>query len=151
MQNAIKLIATFFYIGYSPVARGTMSALSVLVVYYFVKDNPAIYVCTALFMILLGFLVSGKAEKIFGKKDAPEITIDDACGMLVALFLIPQNINYITAAFFMYRAFDILKVPPTRKIENLKGSSGIMLDDIIAGIYTNIILQTIHYTLSTIH
>ena len=148
MQNAIKLIATFFYTGYSPVAGGTISSLLVLAVYYFVKDNPAIHACAALGMIFLGFLVTGKAEKIFGKKDAPEITIDEACGMLVALFLIPQNIIYIAAAFFMYRAFDILKVPPMKKIENLKSSSGIMLDDIIAGVYTNIILQAIHYTLS---
>jgi len=148
MQNVIKLIATFFYIGYSPVAGGTLSALSVLAVYYFVKDNPAIHACTALFLILLGFLVTSKAEKIFRKKDAPEITIDDACGMLIALFLIPQNIVYIAAAFFIYRAFDIFKAPPMRKIENLKGSSGIMLDDIVAGVYTNIVIHAIYLILN---
>ena len=148
MQNAIKLIATFFYVGYFPVAKATVSAFAALAIYYFIKDNTIVYAGVVFFMVSLGFFVSGKAEKIFGKKDAPEITIDDACGMLIALFLIPQNLIYITAAFFMYRAFDILKVPPSRRIENLKGSSGIMLDDIIAGLYTNVAIRIIYLILN---
>ena len=145
MRSITKLIATFFYAGYLPIAGGTISAFLALGLYYFIKDNTIIYACVVLFMVFLGFLVSSRAEKIFGKKDAAEITIDDASGMLIALFLIPQQLIYIILAFVIYRVFDILKVPPIRKVENLKGSSGIMLDDIIAGLYTNLIIHTIHY------
>jgi len=148
MQTIIKIFATFFYIGYLPVARGTLSALAALVLYYFVKDSLLCYTLTTLFLILAGFLVSGKAENIFNKKDASEITIDDASGMLVALFLIPQKPVYIITGFLLYRLFDITKIPPLKKIETLKGSAGVMCDDLVAGIYTNLILQALRLILN---
>lgn len=150
MHNVIKILATFFGIGYLPFATGSLAAVAALAVYYFIKINPVIYTAVTLLLIFLGFWVSDRAERIFGKKDASQITIDDACGMLVALFLVPQKLAYIVAALFIYRLFDILKVPPIGRLEGLKGGAGVMLDDIVAGIYTNLILQTIRYTLYAI-
>jgi len=137
-------------VGYAPVAQGTLAALAALVVYYLVRDNAWLFAGSTLFLVILGFLVSGRAERIFGKKDASQITIDDASGMLLALFLIPQRQAYIIAAFILYRMFDILKVQPAKRFEDLKGSPGIMLDDIVAGIYANLILQIVRCTLYVI-
>jgi len=150
MQSIIKITATFFGVGYAPVAQGTLAALAALVVYYLVRDNAWLFAGSTLFLVILGFLVSGRAERIFGKKDASQITIDDASGMLLALFLIPQRQAYIIAAFILYRMFDILKVQPAKRFEDLKGSPGIMLDDIVAGIYANLILQIVRCTLYVI-
>jgi len=142
VQKIIKLFATFFYIGYAPEAQGTLASLAALFLYYFVKDNLSLYIFTVLFLIVSGFLVSGKAEEIFKKKDASQITIDEASGMLVALFLIPPTWPYVIVGFILFRLLDIIKPQPIRKLEGLKGSAGVMLDDIAAGVLTNVILQT---------
>lgn len=141
MQTIVKTIATFFYIGYLPGPKGTFSALAALLVYCLIKGSILSYILITLILCLLGFLVSGRAEEIFGRKDAPQIVIDDACGMLVALFLVPQRLVYIISAVVLYRVLDIIKAPPIRRLEGLKGAPGVMLDDIVAGIYTNILLQ----------
>ncbi len=145
MRNAIiKILATFFGVGYFPLMRGTLSALAVFPAYYFIKDNAVVYTVTILLLCITGFFISDKAERIFKRKDASEITIDDACGALIALFLIPQRPLCIITAFILYRVFDIIKVPPARQLEALKGGYGIMLDDIVVGAYANIAVQILH-------
>ena len=71
------------------------------------------------------------------------IVIDEACGMLLALFFVPMTIFSVILGFFIFRILDILKPPPAKRMEKLTGSLGIMFDDIVAAIYTNLILQII--------
>lgn len=94
-------------------------------------------------LIILGFLVSGEAERILNIKDAKCIVIDEVCGMLLSLIFIPYNIKTVIIAFILFRILDSLKPYPAARLQNLKGSPGIMADDIVAGLYTNIILQII--------
>jgi len=61
--------------------------------------------------------------------------------MLISLFLLPVKLPVIILGFFLFRAFDTLKPPPLDRLQNLRGSAGVMLDDIVAAIYTNLILQ----------
>ena len=91
----------------------------------------------------MGVIFSGEAEKIYKRKDAQMIVIDEACGMLLALFFVPVSMFSIILGFFIFRIFDILKPPPAKRMEKLTGSLGIMFDDIVAEIYTNLILQII--------
>ncbi len=107
-------------------------------VYLLAKGNLLI-VCGT--FITLGFLVSGKAEGIFGKKDAQCIVIDEASGMLVALLFLPYDIKLVIIAFCLFRTLDILKPYPIKKLQELKGGFGIMADDIAAGLCVNLILQ----------
>jgi len=144
MSNVIKAIATFFYTGYLPM-RGTFASLFALLLYYIVRDSIGLYIFTTLFLIVLGFLVSSKAEKIFGAKDPGEVTIDEASGMMVALFLVPKLPIYVISGFILFRLFDIVKPPPIKRLEDIGGAPGIMLDDILAGIYANLILQVVYY------
>lgn len=143
MKKRIKLITSFFYLGHSPFMPGTMGSLGGLVVYFLVRNNDILYGFTILFLFVLGMLFSGEAEKVYKHKDAKMIVIDEACGMLLALFFVPVSIFSAVLGFFIFRILDILKPPPARRMEKLTGSLGVMFDDVIAAIYTNLILQII--------
>lgn len=143
MKKKIKLISSFFYIGHSPFMPGTMGSLGGLVVYFLVKSNEILYGFSILFLFILGIMFAGDAEKIYKRKDAKMIVIDEACGILLALFFVPSNMFSVILGFFLFRIFDILKPPPAKRMEQLSGAAGVMFDDIIAAIYTNFILQVI--------
>jgi len=146
MRKRIKLITSFFYLGHSPFMPGTMGSLGGLVVYFMVRSNDILYAFSILFLFTLGVLFAGEAEKIYKHKDPRMIVIDEACGMLLALFFVPFSIPAVILGFFLFRIFDILKPPPAKRMERKTGALGIMFDDIIAALYTNIILQVIFRT-----
>ena len=143
MRKRAELIASFFYLGHSPFMPGTVGSLAGLLVYLVVRHNNLVYAFSILFLFTLGAVFSGEAEKIYKRKDASMIVIDEACGMLLALFFVPYNIFLVILGFFIFRILDILKPPPAMRLEKLTGSLGIMFDDIIAALYTNLILQVI--------
>jgi len=92
-------------------------------------------------LTLLAVYASGEAERIFGRKDSPRIVIDEIVGFLWALALIGPTAGRIVAAFFLFRIFDILKPPPARWCQDrLPGGWGVVGDDVVAGIWTNVAL-----------
>ena len=143
MRKRIKFITSFFYLGHSPFMPGTIGSIGGLIVYFLVRNNEILYGFTILFLFLLGVLFSGEAERVYNRKDAKMIVIDEVTGMLLALFFVPFSIFSVVLGFFLFRIFDILKPPPAKRIEKLAGSKGVMFDDIIAALYTNLILQVI--------
>lgn len=143
MRRLIKITTSFFYLGHSPFMPGTLGSLAGLVIYFVVKDKFPIYAFSLIFLFVLGILFSAEAEKIYKRKDAEMIVIDEACGMMLSLLLVPYNLWLMILGFILFRVFDILKPPPARRIEKFSGAFGIMFDDIIAAIYTNLILQII--------
>jgi len=138
------MIASIFYIGYLPVAPGTLGSLAAVLLYYFICRNTIMMSAVILVIIILGFVTSGRVEKIFGEKDPDEIVIDEFAGMLISLYRIPPVMGYVVAGFLLFRFFDIVKPKPISSLEKLNGSLGIMSDDIIAGVYTNIALQVVY-------
>lgn len=138
------MTASVFYIGYLPIAPGTIGSLAALIPYYFICNNPALMTAVILAVSILGFMTSGRVEKMFGEKDPGEIVIDEFSGMLISLYRIPPAMGYVVTGFILFRFFDIVKPKPIKSLEKLKGGMGIMSDDIIAGVYTNIILQVIY-------
>jgi len=139
----IKTLSTFFYAGYLPLIPGTFASMVGLWLYYFIKDNPATYLILTFSLIILGFIISGRAEKIFHKKDHRAIVIDEVCGMLLSLLFIPFDPRFAIIAFFIFRLLDTVKPYPANRFQELKGSAGVMSDDIVAGLYTNVILQAV--------
>ncbi len=137
-----KNIATLGFIGYLPVAPGTWaSAIGVLLLMIF---NISLYVQGLLicFITIIGIASSTIAERVIGQKDSGHIVIDELLGYLISVFSLPVNYAILISAFFLFRFFDILKPFPIRFVEKkLNGGLGIMMDDILAGIYTNLILQ----------
>lgn len=143
MKKRIKLISSFFYLGHSPVMPGSIGSLGGLMLYFLVKNNEILYGFTILFVFFLGMIFSGEAEKIYKHKDARMIVIDEACGMLLALFCVPFCLYSVILGFFIFRILDIVKVWPSRNIEKMAGATGVMFDDIVAGVYTNVLLQIV--------
>lgn len=144
MNRLYKLIATVFYTGYIPFIPGTISSILAFLLYLLIRDIPFAMAIAIFLSVTLGFLSAGKAEALFKKKDPRSIVIDEFAGMLVALFLLPQKTIYAVAAFFLFRFFDVAKTWPIAGLERLRGSRGIMFDDIVAGIYANLLLQAIN-------
>jgi phosphatidylglycerophosphatase A len=83
-------------------------------------------------------------EEIFGK-DARQIVIDEVAGMAISLLFVPKEIKWYVIAFLLFRFFDIVKPPPARAVERVKGGWGVTLDDVIAGVYANVSLHMIYF------
>ena len=136
-----KFIATFCCVGLLPVAPGTMASAVGAALAFIFRFNVAGYAFVMVTVTVLGFFFAGEAERAIGKKDPGCIVIDEVSGMMISLFMLPLYWPIIVTGFFLFRAFDMFKIPPEDRFERLGGSAGIMLDDIMAGIYTNVTLQ----------
>lgn len=138
-QKAIVFLATGGWIGFSPVAPGTFGSLAALPICLLISLMPigaaAIFVVT---LIGLSTWIAHSAEKIEARKDPKQVVVDEICGMAITLFALPFTPFFIIGGFALFRVFDILKPFPIRWIDNnVHGGLGIMLDDIIAGIFAN--------------
>ncbi len=142
-NSLIKIISTFFFVGYLPFFPGTFASVVGIFLFYLVKNNMLIYLSLSLGLLILGFWVSGKAERLFGKKDAPCIVIDEVAGIFLCFLFIPYDTKLMLIGFVLFRIFDALKVFPAARLQEQRGSIGVMTDDIIAAIYTNILLQIV--------
>ena len=142
----IKLVATFFYTGYFPLIPGTFASFLGLILFFILSINTTLYILFTLCILALGFLVSGRAEQILAQKDSRYIVIDEVAGMLfsfISLLFFRYDLLIILIGFLLFRLLDTLKPYPASKIQGMHGSIGIMGDDIVAAIYTNIILQVV--------
>ena len=145
-----KLIATGFYSGYSPIAPGTAGSLVGVAIYLIPGfENPSSILIITIATFFIGVLVSKQMEKQLGGDPAP-VVIDEIVGMWISLMLLPKTLSVILITFFFFRAYDIFKPQPARYVEIYKNGWGIMLDDVVAGIYTNISVQTLILIFSTI-
>ena len=145
MKHFILLLATGFGVGYSPVAPGTLGTLIAIPVYYFLSNiSSPIYEITIVGFFFLSVWISENAEIFFGKKDDQRIVIDEIMGFLITMLWVPKTAILMVIGFFVFRFFDILKPFPIRRLEKrLKGGYGVVLDDVIAGVYANIILHLV--------
>ena len=132
----VKLIATFFYIGYLPLAPGSMASIAGVFIYVIFQANAVIYAGLLAIVIFLGFRVSDRMEEIVGSKDPSCIVIDEVAGIMIAFWGLPWHWSVIITAYFVFRAFDMFKIYPVNRLEEMKGGVGVMMDDIIAGLYT---------------
>lgn len=139
----VKILATFFYAGFFPLVPGTFASMLGIVLLFLIKGDFFIYWIATAVLLILGFLVSGQAEQIFQQKDSRYIVIDEVAGMFLSLAFLPFDIRLLLIGFFIFRLLDTLKPFPAGRLQNLKGSLGIMIDDIVAAFYTNIILQIV--------
>ncbi len=141
MKTVTKMISTFFYLGYLPAMPGTIGSIGGVLFFLMVYKDARLYLISTVVLAVLGLLVINKAEEIFGKKDAKQIIIDEAVGILIAFLFVPQRPFVLLFAFVAFRIFDILKPYPIKKIEAINSPWGVMLDDAAAGIYANLAAQ----------
>lgn len=146
MRNKlVRALATVFGIGYLPLMPGTFASAAGVLLYLFIRSNPFLYSGVAVILIIAGFIVSGEAQRLFNSRDPKEVVIDELCGMLIVYIAVPFSVRNLVIGFLAFRLLDILKIYPLDRLERLKGGWGIMLDDIAAGVLTNIILQVFNY------
>jgi len=139
MKTIIKMVSSGFYIGYSPIGSGTVASILGLLIYLGLYRFPAIYIIVVILLFVLGFIVCGRAEEIFGEKDSKRIVIDEIASICLVYLFIKPTWFMLILGFLLFRIFDIIKPPPARRIEALSGSRGVMLDDVVAACYTIII------------
>lgn len=145
-----KLLGSGFYTGYIHFASGTWGSLAALVIYLIPGfENPSLMIFMITLFILVGVPIADKFELIYGK-DPKECTIDEVIGMWITLLLLPKKIWWIILAFVIWRAMDIIKPFPARKLEDIKGGWGVILDDVMAGIYSFISIQLTIYLFNMI-
>jgi len=142
-----KFIGSGFYTGYFPVASGTVGSLAAIIIYLVPGFEKLIIIIPATIAFMFyGIYVGTKFEAEYGK-DPAQCTVDEVVGTWISLIALPKTIGIITAAFFLWRILDIVKPSPARNLEKLDGGLGIMIDDVISGIYTLIIMHLVVYLL----
>ncbi len=152
MKAIVTFFATWGYLGLSPKAPGTVGTLGALpLVYFFFLLRPTVYVYMGVVFafVALAILICVAYEKFYNTHDPKEIVIDEVVGFLVAITWLPISWQSVTLAFVVFRFFDIVKPFPIGWIDkNIKSGAGVVADDVLAGIFTNIILQWIYINTS---
>lgn len=133
-------IATGAHIGYLRPAPGTLGSLLGLLLLWPLKPGT-VQVLVTLFLIGVGIVVADQAARIIGGQDPAAIVIDEIAGMAVAMLLLPPQVQERVVAFVVFRLFDVIKPFPARQAEGLPGGFGIVMDDLIAGLYANLLVQ----------
>ncbi|HTN16354.1 MAG TPA: phosphatidylglycerophosphatase A [Chitinophagaceae bacterium] len=141
----MKIIASIFGIGYIGKGGGTVAAVAAALLWYFLQPNIGQQLILVIITLVLGVWSGNKVEADWGK-DSSKVVIDEVAGMFIAALFIPVSISYLVAALVLFRFFDIAKPLGVRRMERFKGGWGVMLDDILAGVYANVILQFVVYT-----
>jgi phosphatidylglycerophosphatase A len=143
------LCATLLFVGYFPFFPGTVGTLATLPLYLLLSVwLPSIlYLCALVLTIFLGIWSANFAERHYGSKDPKPVVVDEMSGFLLTMLFIEPSIVNIALGFFIFRIMDILKPPPARWLEELKGGIGIVADDLVAGFYSNLVLQVVLFFL----
>jgi len=142
-----KFIGSGFYTGYFPIASGTVGSAAAILIYLIPGfENLYIIIPAAILMAGYGIYIGTKFEKKYGK-DPAQCTIDEVVGTWISLFALPKTFWVILVSFLLWRILDIIKPPPARNLERLNGGFGIMLDDVVSGIYTLLIMHLVVYLL----
>jgi phosphatidylglycerophosphatase A len=147
LERFIVGLASAGYVGYFPWAPGTAGTVVGMVIFLVYSPFPPwMYVLSTAALFALACWVSEKAEAILGEKDSPKIVIDEVVGYLTTMAFLPCTLTTLTGGFLFFRVLDIIKPPPAGAIDRrMKGGAGVVLDDVAAGIYANILLQFARY------
>jgi len=148
------LIATFFGVGHLQPGSGTWSAAITTLAWWAVgRTIPSnllipISVLAAVAVTLIGIAPSTVVARESGVKDPGFVVIDEVAGQMIAMIALPLNWKYLLASFILFRSFDIVKPFPLRRLERLPAGTGIMMDDVGAGLYALVLLQAWRYFLA---
>jgi len=143
VKNFILWLASGGYAGLCPFAPGTAgTVIGVLVYLLFSRFPPLLYLLSTVAVFFLALWAAERAELILRERDSPKIVIDEVVGYLITMALIPFSFRTIIGGFLFFRVLDIIKPPPISFINRrMKGGLAIVLDDAVAGLLANILLQ----------
>jgi phosphatidylglycerophosphatase A len=150
LDKVALLLSIWFGTGLLPGIPGTFGTAGAIPVYLLIDLFGAGYQALFILIVIIGAIWSAhRSQSILGRADPKEIVIDEVAGFLVTLVLIPFTLRNLIAGFFLFRFFDILKPPPVRTIERrVAGGFGIVLDDLLAGVYAHLGVWLVLYVLN---
>ena len=136
-------IATGLGSGLVPWAPGTVASALAVSLFWLTTRSGALWLPPLAFVVLVlaGFWSAAAAARRLGQKDPGAVVIDEFAGQFLALLALPHTWPVLAAGFVLFRLFDMVKPPPARRLEALPGATGIMADDLVAGLYANLALQ----------
>jgi phosphatidylglycerophosphatase A len=146
------LIATFFGAGLLKPGPGTYGSVAAVLLWYaaahLLHPTPATLAVgtaiAAIFATLIGIPAATIVARESGREDPGHVVIDEVAGQLIALIAIPADWPHAALSLLLFRLFDILKPPPIRQLERLPAGTGIMLDDVAAGLFALAVAQLLH-------
>lgn len=139
-----KAVATLLFAGYSPVAPGTAGSAVTAAAYFFLC--PELQPVHWLLLLAGSFAVAVYAAHGMAREWGPDpgpVVVDEAVGFLTTMAFLPASPGVVLGGFLVFRVLDIVKPPPARQLEGLPGGWGIVLDDVMAGVYGNLVLRAI--------
>jgi len=139
-----KAFGSGLFSGYSPIASGTAGSLVGLGIYAIPGfENPPVMILACFLVFVLGIKAAELMEKRYGH-DPAEVTIDEVLGMWISLLFLPKTLVIAVAAFLIFRILDVIKPWPARKFDNVRGGFGILMDDAVVALYTNIMIHILY-------
>ena len=127
--------------GYIPVAPGTVGSAAGLIVWWLLPPGVVVQATTIVVLFAAGCWAGNVAERHFGRTDPGQVVMDEVVGMLLTLFLNPVGWKGAAVGFLLFRLADIVKPYPANRLERLHGGVGVMADDAMAAIYSNLALR----------
>ena len=148
-ERLCLLYASGCRIGFLPGAPGTYASLATSLLYFAIyrfsgRILPALHLSTLCLITLAGIFSSAEISRRTGQKDPSYIVIDEVAGQLLTFLLLPVNALNLVLGFFAFRALDIYKPFPIRKLESFEDGVGVMADDLLAGVYANVLLHLLN-------
>lgn len=143
ITRAAILVCTFGYVGFFPIAPGTIGSMAGLAVYWIlhVAGLDQLLPVVAGVLLAAGVWSGTIAERHFGAVDPGPIVIDEVVGMLITMAFIPPGWSVALVGFFVFRIFDVIKPFPSARLERLPGGAGVMADDAMAAVYANLVVR----------
>ena len=147
MNKVAEIISTVFYVGRIPLAPGTICSFLAFLSWYYLRFfiDGVFILYGSLILFFIGVAVSTIYSESIKKEDPPEVVIDEWVGQWIALWLIPHSFVWGLLSFTIFRIFDILKLGPVKGMDDIKSGTGIMMDDVVAGIFALLITQSLVY------
>ena len=147
MNKVAEIISTVFYVGRFPLAPGTICSFLAFLSWYYLRFyiEGVFILYGSLILFFIGVAVSTIYSESIKNEDPPEVVIDEWVGQWIALWLIPHSFVWGLLSFTIFRIFDILKLGPVKGMDDIKSGTGIMMDDVVAGIFALLITQSLGY------
>jgi phosphatidylglycerophosphatase A len=146
MKFLARFLATVGYVGYAPVAPGTAGSLVALPIVWLIYPRlTSAGVCGGVLVLCAVAIWAAHQQVSDEQKDPQHVVVDELVGQMIALLFIPLGTFTIAAGFVLFRIFDVFKPFPSRQSEKLPGGWGIVMDDMVAGIYANLVLRIVIY------
>ncbi|MGH7821385.1 MAG: phosphatidylglycerophosphatase A family protein [Candidatus Binatia bacterium] len=145
-RRVLVFLASGAYLGYAPVASGTVGTLAGVALYPAFHGlrlaSTPLYLLSFVALVAAAIWIAGQAEAIFEEQDSGRITIDEVAGYIAATLFVAPTLATLVASFLLFRLFDILKLWPAYVFDQeIEGGIGVVMDDVFAGLYANLSLR----------